>query len=147
MEYFFTSQTGSGIHPDPFSIGKGVSFQESSCRYVNNLCSTLKNALTLCDEPRTGSARHSTEINDGHFAALPQHKSCVARGGIWNEKELSNLFAPKPVINAEAILGKCELFICGHIQGGSNMTGTNCDLFTHKQSRSYLNHLVHYVAI
>jgi hypothetical protein len=28
------------------------------------------------------------------------------------------------------------------VQGGSNMTGTNCDLFTHKQSRSYLNHLV-----
>jgi hypothetical protein len=28
------------------------------------------------------------------------------------------------------------------IQGGSNMTGTNCDLFTHKESRSYLNHLV-----
>jgi hypothetical protein len=26
----------------------------------------------------------------------------------------------------------------GKIQGGSNMTGTNCDLFTHK----YLNHLV-----
>jgi hypothetical protein len=23
------------------------------------------------------------------------------------------------------------------------MTGTNCDLFTHKQSRSYLNHLVY----
>ena len=29
------------------------------------------------------------------------------------------------------------------IQDGSNMTGTNCDLFTHKQSRSYLNHLVY----
>jgi hypothetical protein len=28
------------------------------------------------------------------------------------------------------------------IQGGSNMTGTNCDFFTHKYSRSYLNHLV-----
>ena len=28
------------------------------------------------------------------------------------------------------------------IQGGSNMTGTNSDLFAHKQSRSYLNHLV-----
>jgi hypothetical protein len=28
------------------------------------------------------------------------------------------------------------------IQGGSNMTGTNCDLFTYNQSRSYLNHLV-----
>ena len=24
------------------------------------------------------------------------------------------------------------------------MTGTNCDLFTHNQSRSYLNHLVLY---
>jgi hypothetical protein len=28
-----------------------------------------------------------------------------------------------------------------HVQGGSNMTGTNCHLFTHKSSRSYLNHL------
>jgi hypothetical protein len=28
------------------------------------------------------------------------------------------------------------------VQGGSNMTGTNCDLFTHNQSLSYLNHLV-----
>jgi len=28
------------------------------------------------------------------------------------------------------------------IQGGSNMTGTDCGLFTHNQSRSYLNHLV-----
>jgi hypothetical protein len=29
-----------------------------------------------------------------------------------------------------------------YVQGGSNMTGTNCDFFTHKSSRSYLNHLV-----
>jgi phosphatidylserine decarboxylase len=29
-----------------------------------------------------------------------------------------------------------------HVQGDSNMTGTNCDLFTHKSSWSYLNHLV-----
>jgi hypothetical protein len=34
--------------------------------------------------------------------------------------------------------------IC-NIQGGSNMSGTNCDLFTHSQSRSYLNHLVYSV--
>jgi hypothetical protein len=26
------------------------------------------------------------------------------------------------------------------------MTETNCDLFTHKSSRSYLNHLVHFAA-
>jgi hypothetical protein len=38
--------------------------------------------------------------------------------------------------------------VCRHnscvfiIQGVSNMTGTNCDLFTHKSFRSYLNHLV-----
>jgi hypothetical protein len=32
---------------------------------------------------------------------------------------------------------------CLVIQGGSNMTGTNSDLFTHNQSRSYLNHLVY----
>jgi len=29
------------------------------------------------------------------------------------------------------------------IQGGSNMTGTDVARFTHKQSRSYLNHLVY----
>ena len=28
------------------------------------------------------------------------------------------------------------------VRGGSNMTGTNCDFFTHNQSWSYLNHLV-----
>jgi hypothetical protein len=31
---------------------------------------------------------------------------------------------------------------CFEVQGGSNMTGTNCYLFTHKSSRSYLNHFV-----
>jgi hypothetical protein len=33
--------------------------------------------------------------------------------------------------------------VCMYEQGGSNMTGTNCDLFPHKSSRSYLNHLVY----
>ena len=27
------------------------------------------------------------------------------------------------------------------------MTGTNCDLFTHKSSRSYLNHLVFFILL
>jgi hypothetical protein len=39
----------------------------------------------------------------------------------------------------EILLDRIEWYI----QGGWNMTGTNCDLFTHKSSRSYLNHLVH----
>jgi hypothetical protein len=30
---------------------------------------------------------------------------------------------------------------------GSNMTGTNCDLFTHKSSQSYLTHLVQFKAL
>jgi hypothetical protein len=34
-----------------------------------------------------------------------------------------------------------------YIQGGSNMTGTNCDLFTHKSSRSYLNHLLIFIVV
>jgi hypothetical protein len=33
------------------------------------------------------------------------------------------------------------------LQGGSNMPGTNCDLFTNKSFRSYLNHLVFYNVI
>jgi hypothetical protein len=37
---------------------------------------------------------------------------------------------------------KCHKVINHKIQGGSIMTGTNCDLFTHKSSRSYLNHPV-----
>jgi hypothetical protein len=37
-------------------------------------------------------------------------------------------------------------FVWGMVQGGSNMTGTNCDLFTHKSSQSYFNHLVRAVS-
>ena len=36
--------------------------------------------------------------------------------------------------------GMC--FLVMKIQGGSNMTGTDCLEFTHKKSRSYLNHVV-----
>jgi hypothetical protein len=43
------------------------------------------------------------------------------------------------------LIKDCKCRIEEEIQGGSNMTGTNCDLFTHNQSRSYLNHLVHAV--
>jgi hypothetical protein len=33
------------------------------------------------------------------------------------------------------------------VRGGSYMTGTNSDLFTHKSSGSYLNHLVFYIFV
>jgi hypothetical protein len=41
-------------------------------------------------------------------------------------------------VNPENVSSKTQ----EKLQGGSNMTGTNWDLFTHNQSRSYLNHLV-----
>jgi len=34
-----------------------------------------------------------------------------------------------------------------YLQGGSNMTGTDVARFTHKQSRSYLNHLLYFNAL
>jgi hypothetical protein len=40
------------------------------------------------------------------------------------------------------IISAADIVVLYDIQGGSNMTGTNCDLFTHNQPRSYLNHLV-----
>jgi len=40
----------------------------------------------------------------------------------------------------------CYVMLCYVIlQGGSNMTGTDVARFTHKQSRSFLNHLVYYI--
>jgi len=40
-----------------------------------------------------------------------------------------------------------RMYVCMYariyVQGGSNMTGTDVARFTHKQSRSYLNHLVY----
>jgi hypothetical protein len=48
--------------------------------------------------------------------------------------------------NIQFVIGRCVMSVSeslsSQIQGGSNMTGTNCDLLTHKSSRSYLNHLV-----
>jgi hypothetical protein len=40
------------------------------------------------------------------------------------------------------VVGACMQANARIVQGGSNMTGTNCDLFTHNHSRSYLNDLV-----
>jgi hypothetical protein len=51
----------------------------------------------------------------------------------------------KCVDNKQEVLEKYSELCKGgthDVQGGSNMTGTNCDLFTHKSSRSCLNHLV-----
>jgi hypothetical protein len=44
--------------------------------------------------------------------------------------------------NMSSMLDTSQFLNYTVVQGGSNMTGTNCDLFTHNQSRSYLNHLV-----
>jgi hypothetical protein len=41
-----------------------------------------------------------------------------------------------------SVSGGSLFLVNTNVQGGSNMTGTNCGLFTHKSSLSYLNHLV-----
>jgi hypothetical protein len=64
-------------------------------------------------------------LNDVQFYRLPYTVICQTGCDII---ESSNL---------------ARISVTIYIQGGSNMTGTNCDLFTHKQSRSYLNHLVY----
>jgi hypothetical protein len=45
-------------------------------------------------------------------------------------------------INLKFYIVNKILLLNSVLQGGSNITGTNCDLFTHNRSRSYLNHLV-----
>jgi hypothetical protein len=65
------------------------------------------------------------------------------RYGTWRIKtndKLKKLITIKTIIN---YIKSQRLGWFGHVQGGSNMTGTNCDLFTHKSSRLYLNHLVY----
>ena len=54
------------------------------------------------------------------------------------------LFADLARRSAGFVVQVCFLISYGHaiVQGGSNMTGRNCDLFTHNQFRSHLNHLV-----
>jgi hypothetical protein len=65
----------------------------------------------------------------------PEHvgtDSCVLNCLKYSEVSALAFYAISALVGTEYI----------NIQGGSNMTGTNCDLFTHNQSRSYLNHLV-----
>jgi hypothetical protein len=56
--------------------------------------------------------------------------------------EISNRFEALENLNDSENVNKVWKNMKENIQGGSNMTGTNCDLFTNKSSRSYLNHLV-----
>ena len=63
----------------------------------------------------------SRETISTFWKGFYHHWKRWSRGGTWNRRSV-----------------QCTAVI----QGGSNMTGTNCDLFTHKSSRSYLNHLV-----
>ena len=62
-----------------------------------------------------------------------------------DDLEKRKVFCPRGDSNREVSNPCCSGYSNYHlgryIQGGSNMTGTNCDLFTHKSSRSYLNHL------
>jgi hypothetical protein len=86
----------------------------------------------------------------------PNILSSVASPAIQNFPTLSHKrqdFRKKKLRNKKYVflfslqlLSETFLILSGiqrDIQGGSNMTGTDCVLFTHKSSRSYLNYLVY----
>jgi hypothetical protein len=59
---------------------------------------------------------------------------------IYKKKLDLHVLQPSTLIKSVVTTGiKWKNKVCDHT---SNMTGTNCDLFTHKSSRSYLIHLV-----
>ena len=60
----------------------------------------------------------------------------------WHSHWTSLYSYSKPSVNC--LYSYATFCTCYIVQGRSNMTGTNCGLFTHKSSRSYLNHLVLY---
>jgi hypothetical protein len=68
------------------------------------------------------------------------------RSYMFRQYAISQPDLPVPHTLTEAYLRQYTIVLYNRyddrLQGGSNMTGTNCDLFTHKSSRSYLNHLV-----
>ena len=45
-------------------------------------------------------------------------------------------------LKIEILIQKICILSVDNVQGGSNMTGTDCLQFTYKKSRSYLKHLV-----
>jgi hypothetical protein len=65
----------------------------------------------------------------------------VCLGHIWTTLYIHETTHVSAVYSVAAILW-LQFMVHVMLQVGSNMTGTNCDLFTHKQSRSYLNYLV-----
>jgi len=74
---------------------------------------------------------------------------------VWPKCSIS--FGLMMIMNNELAAKVGHNYICTHThthththtqtQGGSNMTGTDVARFTHKQSRSYLNHLVYRTAV
>jgi hypothetical protein len=61
--------------------------------------------------------------------------------GCWQQTAQQNIFLLKlPLISPRITAVLLCTKTC--VQGGSSMTRTNRDLFTHNQSRSYFNHLV-----
>jgi hypothetical protein len=69
---------------------------------------------------------------------------CIMSGIFQSRQKLDSVFpAYQCLLGGKSFTAFwIDLLSIVKVQGVSNMTGTNCDLFTHSQSRSYLNHLV-----
>jgi hypothetical protein len=83
---------------------------------------------------QTDGQTHMTELIVAFrsFANAPKEKK-------EGNPQISFAFSNSSAVNCGSIPVHLTKIL---IQACSNMTGTNCDLFTHNQSRSLLNHLV-----
>ena len=79
-----------------------------------------------------------------HIQGVPEHGYCLGMSA-WIPAKVIQVLCGRPVVMkiCKANNRQSQISSFCRIQGGSNMTGTNCDLFTHKSSPSYLNHLVY----
>ena len=102
-------------------------------------------AVNQCDDPSYHSvfAERSSPLNNSTQLALHSSIPTKCKQDLCAQFYLSCGAFKQEFLARDALsLGETFPTFRSIVQGGSNMTGTNCDLFTHNQSRSYLNHLV-----
>jgi hypothetical protein len=120
-------------------------------KYLSKLCLSFKDLLTTVHYCRL----YWSTLNAFQYSPKPVLLVRLFNRGFPSWMNTAKTDRVQPQITRYActlflsptVFKKCPIFwyipyINMYIQGGSNMTGSNCDLFTHKSSLSYLNHLV-----
>jgi hypothetical protein len=124
--FFAPVQTGSVAHSVSYTVPTGYSGWGVALTTHLHLAQRFNKELSSRfwkRRPRTKTTRQ------------PYDAVVKPRIGAWVIATVTDM-----LIERKYCLEVCNYF--NNIQGGSNMTVTNCDLFTHKSSRSYLNQLL-----